>query len=309
MSEELMNTKEVARYLGIHEKQIYSLIKSRRIPSTKVTGKWLFPKKLIDEWIETNAKVGLIEAKKKVREISGALISSGSNDPLIDILQAELRRNHPELYLFSTNIGSTEGLKALNAGYTDIAWSHLYDPKTGEYNIPYLKEYTPSIRVVVVNLFYRELGFVLPRGNPLGIKGFKDLKKKDVLFINRQKGSGTRLLIDQYLNELEIPPMKIRGYDNEVNTHLEVGLSILNKKANVGVATIAISKLLGLHFIPITKERFDMIISRDFFFNKGIQAIIDLLHTKEFIEKIETIGGYDIKDSGRIIYSQEGNER
>lgn len=298
-----MNTKQVARYLGINEKQVYLLIKSKKIPSTKLTGKWLFPKKLVDEWIETNARQGLKEAKKKVKEISGALISSGSNDPLLDILQAELRRLHPELFLFSTNIGSTEGLKALNAGYTDIAWSHLFDPKSGQYNIPFLETYLPNIKPVVINLFYRELGFVVPPGNPLRLKGFSDLKKKGIVFINRQKGSGTRLIIDQYLNELKINPKEIFGYDNEVNTHLEVGFSILNRKANAGIASIAVSKLLGLHFIPLNKERFDMIISRDFFFNKGIQAIIDLLHTREFINKVEGIGGYDLKDSGRIIYS------
>ena len=305
MSEEMMNTKEVARYLGIHEKQVYLLIKSRRIPSTRVTGKWLFPKRLIDEWIETNARQGLIEARKKVKEISGALISSGSNDPLLDILQAELRKHHPELYLFSTNIGSTEGLKALNAGYTDISWAHLYDPKSDEYNIPYLKLFLPNIKAVVINLFYREIGFIVHPGNPLKIKGFKDLIKKDVLFINRQRGSGTRLFIDQKLNELDINPRRIKGYENEVNTHLEVGFSILNKKANVGVGTIAISKLLGLHFIPATKERFDMIVRQDFFFNKGIQAIIDLLREREFVEKIEGIGGYDLRDAGKIIYSHE----
>lgn len=303
MSEEMMNTKQVARYLGINEKQVYLLIKTRKIPSTKITGKWLFPKKLIDEWIETHAMQGLGEAKKKVKEISGALISSGSNDPLLDILQAELRRLHPELFLFSTNIGSTEGLKALNAGYTDIAWSHLFDPKSGEYNIPFLNIYLSKIEPVVINLFYREIGFVVPPGNPLRFRGFSDLKKKGIIFINRQKGSGTRLLIDQGLKECKIHPRDILGYENEVNTHLEVGFSILNKKANVGVASIAVSKLLGLHFIPITKERFDMIISRDFFFTKGIQAIIDLLHRKEFIGKVESIGGYDLRDSGKIIYS------
>lgn len=302
-----MNTKEVARYLGINEKQVYLLIKSKKIPSTKITGKWLFPKKLIDEWIEVNAKAGLTKVKHRVKNFPGVLIASGSNDPLLDILQAELRRLYPELYLFSTNIGSIEGLKALNAGYTDIAWSHLFDLKTGEYNIPYLKIYLPDIKPVVINLFYREIGFVLPPGNPLRFKGFSDLKKKGILFVNRQKGSGTRLLIDQNLNELEIDTKKINGYENEVNTHLEVGLSILNKKANVGIGSIAVSKLLGLHFIPITKERFDMIISREFFFNKGIQAIINLLHTKEFIEKIERIGGYDLKDSGKILYSEEEN--
>lgn len=305
MSQELMNTKEVAQYMGVHEKQVYTLIRSKRIPSTRITGKWLFPKKLIDEWIETHAKSGLVEAKRKGKRIEGALLASGSNDPLLDFLQTDLRRNFPEVYLFSTNIGSIAGLKALNSGFTDLAWSHLLDPRSGEYNIPYLQSYLPNVKAVVVNLFHRDLGFVVIQNNPLKICGFKDLTKKGVQFINRQSGSGTRLLIDQRLNDLGISPLKVEGYKNEVNTHIEVGLSILGRTASVGIATMAVSKLLGLDFISITRERFDMILSRETFFHQGVQAIIGLLHGKEFREKVERIGGYDLRDTGKVLYAME----
>jgi len=305
MSEEIMNTKEVAKYLGIHEKQVYALIKSKKIPSTRVTGKWVFPKNLIDEWIETNAKTGLEQARQKSRRVEGALLASGSNDPILDMLQTYMKKSYPEFYIFSANTGSTDGLKALNMGYTDIAWSHLYDPKTGEYNIPFLPTYLPNVKPVVVNLFYRDLGFVTLPGNPIRLKGFQDLTKRGVRFINRQKGSGTRLLIDQRLIDFGISSSKIEGYSDEVNTHLEVGLSILGKTANVGIATMAVSKFLGLDFIPITKERFDMIQSQETFFHKGVQALIRLLHSEEFRQKVEKIGGYDLKDSGRVIYSSE----
>ena len=305
MSEEIMNTKEVAKYLGIHEKQVYALIKSKKIPSTRVTGKWVFPKRLIDEWIETNAKTGLEQARQKSRRIEGALLASGSNDPILDMLQTYMKKSYPEFYIFSANTGSTDGLKALNMGYTDIAWSHLYDPKTGEYNIPFLPTYLPNVKPVVVNLFYRDLGFVTLPGNPIRLKGFQDLTKRGVRFINRQKGSGTRLLIDQRLIDFGISSSKIEGYSDEVNTHLEVGLSILGKTANVGIATMAVSKFLSLDFIPITKERFDMIQSQETFFHKGVQALIRLLHSEEFRQKVEKIGGYDLKDSGRVIYSSE----
>jgi putative molybdopterin biosynthesis protein len=305
MSEEIMNTKEVAKYLGIHEKQVYALIKSKKIPSTRVTGKWVFPKKLIDVWIETNAKTGLEQAKQKSRRIEGGLLASGSNDPILDMLQTYMKKSYPEFYIFSANTGSTDGLKALNMGYTDIAWSHLYDPKTGEYNIPFLSTYLPNVKPVVVNLFYRDLGFVTLPGNPIRLKGFQDLTKRGVRFINRQKGSGTRLLIDQRLKDLGISSSKIEGYSDEVNTHLEVGLSILGKTANVGIATMAVSRFLSLDFIPITKERFDMIQSQETFFHKGVQALIRLLHSEEFRQKVEKIGGYDLKDSGRVIYSSE----
>jgi len=305
MSEEIMNTKEVAKYLGIHEKQVYALIKSKKIPSTRVTGKWVFPKKLIDDWIESNAKKGLEQARQKSRRIEGALLASGSNDPILDMLHTYMKKSYPEFYIFSANTGSTDGLKALNMGYTDLAWSHLFDPKTGEYNIPFLTTYLPNVKPVVVNLFYRDLGFVTLPGNPIRLKGFQDLTKRGVRFINRQKGSGTRLLIDQRLIDFGISSSKIEGYSDEVNTHLEVGLSILGKTANVGIATMAVSKFLSLDFIPITKERFDMIQSQETFFHKGVQALIRLLHSEEFRQKVEKIGGYDLKDSGRVIYSSE----
>jgi len=304
MAEEMMNTKEVAKYLGIHEKQVYALIKSKKIPSTRVTGKWVFPRKLIDEWIESNAKTGLGQARQKSKRIEGGLLASGSNDPVLDMLQTFMKKSYPEFYIFSANTGSTDGLKALNMGYTDIAWSHLFDPKSGEYNIPFLSNYLPNVKPVVVNLFHRDLGFVVGPKNPFRIRGFEDLAQKGVRLINRQKGSGTRVLLDHHLKQLQISPSKIDGYGREVYTHFEVGLSVLSKEADVGIATIAVSKLLGLPFIPITQENFDMILDQSTFFEKGIQAFIEILISQEFRNRVEKLGSYDFKNSGKILYSK-----
>ena len=304
MSEEIMNTKEVANYLGIHEKQVYALIKSKRIPSTRVTGKWVFPRKLIDEWIESNAKTGLEQAKAKSRRIEGALLASGSNDPILDMLKTYLKESHPEFYIFSANTGSTDGLKALNMGYTDIAWSHLFDPKSGEYNIPFLVTHLPNVKPVVINLFDRDLGFVTAPKNPLAIRGFEDLTRKGIRFLNRQKGAGTRVLLDHHLKKLKISSSRISGYEKEVYTHFEVGLSILSKEVDVGIATIAVSKLFGLSFIPITRERFDMILDKATFFDKGVQAFMEILSSSEFRSKVERLGSYDFKHSGKILYSK-----
>jgi len=304
MTEEMMSTKEVAHYLGIHEKQVYALIKSKRIPSTRVTGKWIFPRKLIDEWIELNTQKGLGQAKEKSRRIEGAFLASGSNDPILDMLQTYMRQTYPEFYIFSSNTGSTDGMKALNKGYTDLAWSHLLDPKSGEYNIPFLSTYLPDVKVVVVNLFHRDLGFLVAPKNPFHIRGFDDLTQKGVRFINRQKGSGTRVLLDHHLKKLRIPSSEIEGYEREVYTHFEVGLSILSKEADVGVGTIAVSKLLGLAFVPITRESFDMLMDQSTFFEKGIQAFIEILNSKEFRSHVERLGSYDFRDSGKILHSK-----
>ena len=305
MAEEMMNTKEVAKHLGIHEKQVYALIKSKKIPSTRVTGKWVFPRKLIDEWIESNAKTGLGQARQKSRRIEGGLLASGSNDPILDMLQTFMRKSYPEFYIFSANTGSTDGLKALNMGYTDIAWSHLFDPKSGEYNIPFLPIHLPNVKPVVVNLFGRDLGFVVAPKNPFRIHGFQDLTEKGVRLINRQKGSGTRVLLDHHLKKLQISASKINGYGKEVYTHFEVGLSILSKEADVGIATIAVSKLLGLPFIPVTRESFDMILDQSTFFEKGIQAFIEILNSQEFRNRVERLGSYDFKNSGKVLYSRK----
>ncbi len=303
MPVEIMNTKEVANYLGIHEKQVYALIKAKRIPATRVTGKWIFPKKLIDEWIEKNARQGLAEVRQRSQKISGALLAAGSNDPILDMLKTYLRRSFPEIYIFSANIGSIDGLKALNDGLTDMAWTHLFEPETGEYNIPYLSRLLPKIKAVVVNLFARELGFLVAPGNPLRIKGFADLARKKIKFVNRQEGSGTRVLLDYNLKKLQISSSLIKGYENEVYTHFEVGLSILSREADVGIATIAISKLLGLSFVPITQERFDMVLDQSTFFDQKIQAFIEILNSPDFRRRVEPISNYDFKNSGKIIYA------
>jgi len=303
MPEELMNTKEVANHLGIHEKQVYALIKAKRIPCTRVTGKWVFPRRMIDEWIENNARSGMAEARKKSKRIEGSLLAAGSNDPSLDILKTYIRKAYPEFYIFSSNTGSTDGLKALNQGFTDIAWSHLLDPKSGQYNIPFLSTYLPNLKPVVVNLFNRDLGFLVAPGNPLRIRGFKDLTVSQVRFINRQKGSGTRVLLDHHLKDLKIPASSIKGYEKEVYTHFEIGLSILAKEADVGLATGSVSKLLGLSFVSLTQESFDMLLDQTTFFERGVQAFIEILNSREFRSQVENLGSYDFKNSGKILYS------
>ncbi|MEW6335728.1 MAG: substrate-binding domain-containing protein, partial [Thermodesulfobacteriota bacterium] len=293
MSAEMMNTREVAAYLGIHEKQVYALIKTGRIPATRVTGKWIFPRRVIDGWIEADARSGLEAARQKTDRVPGALLASGSNDPVLDVLHTCLRKRYPELFVFSANTGSMEGLAALEKGFTDIAWSHLLDPETGEYNIPYLERQVPHVQAVVVNLFHRELGFVTARGNPLRIGKFADLARKGVRFVNRQAGSGTRLLLDHHLTKAGIPPGRIVGYDREVFTHIEVGLAVLSGAADAGIATAAVSSLLGLGFVSITRERFDMICDRSVFFKKEVQALVEVLSGDPFRRQVENLGSYD----------------
>jgi putative molybdopterin biosynthesis protein len=296
MSEEMMNTKGVAAYLGINEKQVYALIKAGRIPGTRVTGKWVFPKKLIDEWIEENARGALHQARERSRSMEGALLASGSNDPVLDFLLTGMRQSHPDFYFFCANTGSTEGLKALGGGYTDIAWTHLYDSQTDRYNIPFLPKYLPDVKAVLVHLFRREIGIVTAPGNPKGIEGIADLAGKKVRFVNRQAGSGTRILLDHHLGRQGVSASSIAGYDREVYTHV-------SDEADAGIATVAVSRLMGLHFIPITRENFDMVLGQSTYFSKGIQALMEVLKSSGFRGRFEHLGGYGFEDSGKILYS------
>ncbi len=300
--EQWLNTQGLARYLHIHEKQVYALLKSGQLPGTKATGKWLFSKRLIDAWLEGQTRRNLADVRQRSRRSEGALLAAGSDDPLLTMLIAAAGRSVPGGAIFSAVTGSVEGLRALGEGYTDVAWSHLLDPETGSYNTPAVTgRYLGDRETTTVHLFNREVGFVTAAGNPKGIAAFSDLARPDVTFVNRQEGSGIRLLTEARLRAEGIDPGRIRGGDRSVCTHVEVGLAVLSGKAEVGVAVGAVARLLGLGFIPLTEESFDMILDRETFFSRTVQSLLDILQGEVFQEGVRTLGGYDFARTGRIV--------
>jgi excisionase family DNA binding protein len=302
MPKEMMNTKEVAEYLDIHEKQVYLLIKENKIPCTKITGKWLFPKQLIDEWIVRHSTEQIKLIVNKVKQTGESILSAGSNDPVLDIFLNQIKQNHPMSYIFSTSTGSYTGLTLLNNGLVDIAWSHLYDAETESYNIPFVRKLCTNRELVVMHMFDREIGLIINHSLKHIIKDFSSITQPEVVFINRQEGSGIRQLIDLYMTRYAINPKHIKGYTNVKYSHIEIGLAIQSGEANCGVASVAIANFFKLPFIPLTVESFDMIISKDIFFNQTIQSLIKLLHNQSFINKIKSIGNYNFFNSGEIIY-------
>jgi excisionase family DNA binding protein len=295
---DLLNTREVAQYLGINEKKVYDLAKNGRIPCTRATGKWTFPKKLIDEWIEEASRAG-IRGKREERDF---LLAAGSDDPSLGILRELYASRMTPTSLFMATVGSSAGLTAIRDGVADCAFAHLRDPATKEYNLPFIRKMVPA-RVAVVSLFRRDLGLVLRPGNPLGLRSLADLAGAGFRMINRQAGSGTRHYIDQEFFRLDIDPRTIKGYDDSVATHLEVGLRILRQEADAGIATRAIARLLGLDFIALAQERFDIVILRERFFFPAIQALLDIVGSREFRVRVEAMEGYDTSESGRMIAS------
>jgi len=295
---ELMNTREGARYLGINDKKVYFLAKAGKIPCTRVTGKWTFPKKLIDRWIEESAS-GLVERKAKTEE-RDFLLAAGSDDPSLGILHDLYEAQTQTASFFMTTIGSSAGVAAIRSGVADFATAHLLEPaRTGADNLA-SQELLPS-DTVVVELFYRELGMLVAAGNPKSIKSLRDLARPKLRIINRQPGSGTRIYLDQELSRFRLNGKKISGYDSIVSTHLEVGLRVLGGAADVGLATLTTAQLLGLDFIPFIRERFDLLVPKDRFFTRGIQALLGIVGSREFRERVDSLGGYDVTESGRII--------
>jgi putative molybdopterin biosynthesis protein len=295
---ELMNTREVARYLGINDKKVYFLAKAGKIPCTRVTGKWTFPKKLIDRWIEESAS-GLVERKAKTEE-RDFLLAAGSDDPSLGILHDLYEAQTQTASFFMTTIGSSAGLAAIRSGVADFATAHLLEPaRTGADNLA--PQELLASDTVVVELFYRELGMLVAAGNPKSIKSLRDLARPKLRIINRQPGSGTRIYLDQELSRFRLNGKKISGYDSIVSTHLEVGLRVLGGAADVGLATLTTAQLLGLDFIPFIRERFDLLVPKDRFFTRGIQALLGIVGSREFRARVDSLGGYDVTESGRII--------
>ena len=299
---DLMSTRAVARYLGINEKKVYFLAKAGKIPCTRVTGKWTFPKKLIDRWIEESAS-GLLQTKSKSEERT-FLLAAGSDDPSLGILRDLFEQRTQPASFFMGTVGSSSGLAAVRNGVADIATSHLFDAGSGEYNLPFIRN-LGSLQAVVVQLFYRELGLVVPRGNPKEIRSITDLSRRKVGLINRQAGSGTRVYLDHEVARLKIDPKRIPGYETAVSTHLEVGLRVLGGEADVGPATKTTALLLGLDFVPLTRERFDVLIPKDRFFSRGIQLLLGIIGSSEFRDRVNAMGGYDVSESGRVISSND----
>jgi putative molybdopterin biosynthesis protein len=301
MTKEMLTTKEVAEYLSVNEKQVYRLIKEKKIPATRITGKWLFPKNLIDEWIMTSARES-VSAPEKQGSQENQVVIAGSNDLALELLAKNATIQYPRYTFSISNIGSLAGLIALQNHNCHVAASHLLDPETGEYNSSFLAKHFPDMKVVALNLAHREQGLIVKKGNPLGIKALKDLANKKVVYINRQEGSGTRVLLDYGLKENGIDTAGIPGYGRIAYTHMEVALEIFSGSANAGLGIRAVARQLDLDFIPLATERFDLIIPAESYSSKSIKTLRGVLVSEEFQAKMAQLGGYDTRDTGKVVF-------
>jgi len=190
---------------------------------------------------------------------------------------------------------------AIKRGVCHLAGSHLLDVKDGSYNISYIKRYIPEVNVKLVNLVIRDQGLIIQPSNPKGIKGIEDLGRDDISFINRQGGSGTRILLDYKLKQLGIDPSTIKGYEDEEFTHMSVAVAVLSGTADVGLGIYAAAKALNLDFIPVVTEQYDLVIPEIHFESENIQILLETINTADFKKRVEALGGYSMEKTGEIV--------
>ena len=190
---------------------------------------------------------------------------------------------------------------ALRRGEAHMSGIHLLDEETGEYNVPYVRRYLPDQDVVLVTLAHRDQGLMVRPGNPKGIRGIEDLTREDVVYVNRQRGAGTRILLDYHLKRAGIDPRRIRGYDREEYTHMSVAAAVASGAADAGLGIYAAAKSLGLDFIPVAKERYDLVIPKEHLETPLVQAALEILSSPEFRAEVMKLGGYDTTETGRVV--------
>jgi len=278
----------------------YPLSRGAGVVTSLVEADALIRIPLLKEGVDFGEEVEA-ELIEDLNRIKNNIIVTGSHDLILDILRNELQEEFSDYNLVSFNVGSMGGLLALKQKRTHFATAHLLDPETGEYNLPYIKKMLPQRELKVVNLTYREQGIMVKRGNPKNIKGIDDLVKKDIKFINRQKGSGTRVLLDYLLKKKGINPLDIQGYSQEEYTHLMVASAVAEGNVDAGLGILSAARVFGLDFVPVIKERYDIIIPKEYYSSLKIQKILTIIKSRKFKKKVLILGGYDLSQSGKVI--------
>ena len=301
-----LSTKDVAKLLNVNEKMVYALVNDKGLPATKVTGKWLFPRRLVEEWLETH----VVNYKKPGNSSSsehGVLLLAGSDDLLFQRTLTLFHAKQSETVGFFANLGSMGGLKCLRRGICHIGVCHLLQDDNEEYNFDFADQELEKAPIFV-NFSRRQQGILVAPGNPKNITGVVDLARSDVTIVNRPLGTGTRLLLDYEIARSDISSGQIKGYHREVARHLDAGLEILAGRVDAAPAISAVACILGLGFVPLRWERFDLLIARECFFERGIQSFIGLLHEKPFRDLAASFTGYDISLCGKMLFPDNFNK-
>jgi putative molybdopterin biosynthesis protein len=304
----LLSTREVSKFLNVNEKMVYTLVSEKGLPATKITGKWLFPQHLVEQWVEANT-INFPKRETGAVPYKGLLVIAGSNDLLLDRAVTLFNTTSCEHLAVFGNLGSMGGLRALRRDLCHLAASHLLQEDESEYNFAYASEELGSLPAVV-NFCRREQGVIVQKGNPKKITSVADLGKPGLRIVNRPLGTGTRLLLDRELGKAGIKGEKIEGYGHEVQRHLDVGLEVLSGRADAGPGIRPVAELLKLGFIPLRWERFDLMASKERFFEEGVQRFLALLHEPKFHRMVKDgLDGYDLSLTGKMVFPHNANRK
>lgn len=292
-----MTTHEVAAYLRLKERKIYDLVRREAIPFTRVTGKLLFQKALIDRWMAERTAM-VTDAGAVGREVAVPPVIAGSRDPLLDWAA---RESGSGLALIAG--GSRDGLVRFVEGRALVAGLHLLDPESGDYNVSAVREAAEGCGAVLIEWAQREQGLVVAAGNPLGLRQVGDLVKNSVRVVRRQPGAGTRELLDHLLRRVGGDPDRLRYAEETASTGHEVGLAVLGGRADAGLATRAVAHQLKLGFLPLATERFDLLIRRRDYFEPPFQKLMAFARGAAFRAQAASLTGYDISGLGSVHYN------
>ena len=242
------------------------------------------------------------ELLREEHEIGGRICIAGSHDLCLDILRSLAKTREPGTDLLSLSVGSLGGLMALGRGIVDLCTSHILDEKKKVYNIPAVERYLAGKAVTVVHIAKRIQGFLLAPGNPKGVRELEDIAGGGVTFVNRQSGSGTRILLDSMLSERGMNKTLIRGYEREEATHTAVGILVKQGVVDAGLAIYPVSRLFSLDFLPLAEEEYDLVVNGEYTKTEKFHFLMDLLNSAEFKDRLSELGGYSTAQTGTIKY-------
>lgn len=300
---DLMNTREVAAYLRLKERKVYDLLRTGDIPCVRVTGRWLFPKAEIDRWLAGATAVPGGGAEER-RDAATALraapppVIAGSHDPLLDWCLAESGSG-----LALLGGGSLDGLDKLAGGRAAVCGLHVLDAPSGTYNVPALERCLAGRDVVAIEWAQREQGLVLAAGNPLGIESLRDLARSRARVVGRQAEAGSRILFDHLAQAAGLTAGDFAFLDRPARSETEVGLAVLDGRADAGLAIRAVARQLRLDFVPLHRERYDLAMHRRDFFEPPVQALLAFARGPAAAGKAADLAGYDISGLGRVRYN------
>ena len=284
------------------------MVKRGELPAVKVGRKVRIERADIDALIHSSRVNVDQEPEKKntsqeriVKETDDTIFFMGSHDISLDYVVDFINQNFPEKRMIPAYIGSMEGLLNLYREKADIAGCHLFDEETGDYNIPFVKRIFSGEKVYVLRFVKRNLGWIVAPGNPKKIKDWQDLSRIDLTLINRQKGAGTRILLDYQLKRLGISKEQINGYNQIERTHYGTATAVARGNGDLALGTESAARAIGMDFIPLTKERYDFVIRPDFFESDSWTSLEYALKSPELRRKIKALGGYDVEKMGEII--------